>query len=138
MGRATILLVEDEPPIRELVADVLRDEGYDVLEAKDGMEAIHALDEHGPPAGDLSLIVVDMMLPGTDGLGILSHLGAPEIGPPVVAMSASGYLLSAAAAAGARAVLSKPFDLNELLRVVASHCLACDQGPAASAVGGTA
>jgi DNA-binding response OmpR family regulator len=138
MGRATILLVEDEPPIRELVADVLRDEGYDVLEAQDGVEALRALDEHSPATDDLSLVVMDIMLPSLDGLGVLRHLGAPVSGPPVVAMSASRHLLSAALAAGARAVLSKPFDLNELLRVVASQCVSYDPGSAPSVAAHTA
>jgi DNA-binding response OmpR family regulator len=138
MGQPTILLVEDEPPIRELVADVLRDEGYAVVEAQDGLEAIHALDEHSLQAGGLALVMLDMMLPGIDGLGVLGHVGVLGVELPVVAMSASRRQLGAAVAAGARAVLHKPFDLNELLAVVAGHCIPYDQGPALSAPSVTA
>ncbi len=132
MGRSTVLLVEDEPAVRELLADVLRDDGYDVLEAESGVAAVRALDEHGPPAGDLSLVVMDMMLPGMDGLDVLDHLGVPVARLPVVAMSASRTLLRAAVAAGARAGLYKPFDLNELRAVVSAYCPPRDQAAATS------
>jgi CheY-like chemotaxis protein len=125
MGRPTVLLVEDEPAIRDLVADVLHDEGYDVVEAHDGVEAIHALDEHSRQAGGLSLLLMDMMLPGMDGLGVLGHLRALGVDLPVVAMSASRQQLAIAVSAGVRAALYKPFDLNELLGAVAGHCTPC-------------
>jgi CheY-like chemotaxis protein len=139
MGRHTILVVEDEPSVRELAVDVLRDEGYDVVEAQDGVEAIRALEQRDPSAGGLSLILLDMMLPGMDGVRVLSHvrdLGACP--PPVVAMSASRRLLATALATGAQAALYKPFDLNELLRVVADHCTPCEQVPTTSAAFATA
>ena len=138
MGRPTILLVEDEPAVRELLADVLRDAGYDVVEAADGVQAIRTLEQRDPPAGGLSLVVLDIVLPGMNGLGVLGQLRTLEVGPPVVAISASRHLLSAAVDVGARAVLWKPFDLYELLRVVAGHCLPCEPGAATSATSGTA
>jgi CheY-like chemotaxis protein len=122
MGCHTILLVEDEPSIRELVADVLREQGYDVVEAQDGMEAIRALNEQCLHANPFCLIVLGMILPRMDGLGVLGHLTALRLYLPVVAMSASPGLLAAAVAAGARAVLYKPFDLNELLGAVSGCC----------------
>jgi two-component system, chemotaxis family, chemotaxis protein CheY len=135
MGRPTVLLVEDEPAVRELVADVLGDKGYDVVEAQSGVEAIRTLDEHRPQPGELSLIVLDMMLPGMDGLEVLGHMDSLGVSVPVVATSVSRALLAAAADAGACAVLRKPFDLNELLEVVAGHCTPCDQAPTSAAVG---
>jgi two-component system cell cycle sensor histidine kinase/response regulator CckA len=118
MARQTILLVDDEPPIRELAADVLREEGYVVLEAQNGLEAVRYIERHGLPAGDLSLVLLDMMLPILDGLGVLQHVSAQRGGLPVIAMSASAQHLAEAEAAGARATLAKPFDLDALLEIV--------------------
>jgi DNA-binding response OmpR family regulator len=133
MGQPIVLLVEDERSIRELVADVLRDEGYAVVEAQDGVEAIHALDEYSLQACGLALVVMDMMLPGTDGLAVLDYLGELRGDLPVVAMSASRRQLAAAVGAGACAVLYKPFDLDELIGVVAGHCAPCNHAPATRA-----
>src|SRR5918912_3817289 len=108
MARHTILLVDDEPPVRELAADVLRDEGYAVLEAENGLEAVRCIEQFRPPHGDLCLVLLDMMLPVLDGLGVLQHLTAHRDGLPVVAMSASAQHLAQAEAAGARAILAKP------------------------------
>jgi len=129
MCRQTVLVVEDEPSIRELVTDILRAEGYDVVEAQDGMEAVRVLDQHRPQAGGLALMVLGMMMPGMDGLGVLGHLCAVGVCLPVVAMSASRSLLAAAVAAGASAVLYKPFDLNALRGAVAVHCTPCEHAP---------
>ncbi len=120
MGQQTILLVEDQPSLRGLTADLLRDEGYRVVEARDGVEAIQVLDRQ-QPATRFSLILLDVMLPVVDGLGVLDHLTALGASPPVVAMSASPSRLAAAQAAGAQATIPKPFDLDELLDVVARY-----------------
>ena len=79
------------------------------------------------------MVVMDMMLPGLDGLGVLGHVGALGVDLPVVAMSASRRQLAAAMGAGARAVLYKPFDLKDLLDVVADHCTSCERVPTTSA-----
>src|SRR5256885_5945283 len=83
----TVLLVEDEPPVRELVAELLREEGYEVREARDGVEAIRTLDESLLPSGRACLILLDMMLPRVDGVGVLRHLAERGAHVPVVAMS---------------------------------------------------
>ena len=121
-GPHTVLVVEDEPPVRELVTDFLRGEGYEVAEASDGAEAIRALATYRPPTGHFCGVLLDMMLPRVDGVGVLLHLAESGVATPVVAMSASGEHLVAAAAAGAKATLAKPFDLDHLLAVVARYC----------------
>ena len=126
MEHHTILVVEDEPCVRELAVEVLREEGYDVVEAKDGVEAICALEQHDPPSGRLSLILLDMMLPGVDGLQVLGHLGTLGVSLPVVAVSASRSQLAAALDAGARAALHKPFDLHKFVGTITRHCAARD------------
>jgi CheY-like chemotaxis protein len=123
MGRHTILLVEDEPAVRELTADILRDEGYDVVEARDGLEALQVIDEHVPFSEHAAVVLLDLMLPKVSGLQVLTHLRQTNDGAtPVVAMSASGAHLSQAAMAGANATLAKPFDLSSLLDVIARYC----------------
>lgn len=118
----TVLVVEDEFPIRHLISDLLRDEGYHVLEARDGAEAIHQIEEHLPPNGKLCIVVLDMMIPRVDGVGVLEHLAARGALIPVVAMSASSQHLRVAEEHGAQAILPKPFELEALLAVVARNC----------------
>jgi CheY-like chemotaxis protein len=116
-----VLVVEDEPTVRELVKEVLRDEGVQVEEARDGAEAIRALDERSP-AVPLCAVLLDMMLPRVDGVRVLQHLAKRHADVPVVAMSASSEHLALAAAAGARTTVAKPFDLDRLLGAVTCYC----------------
>jgi two-component system response regulator MprA len=117
----TVLVVEDEPAVRALVADLLRDEGYQVEEARDGAEAIQRLESHQRRAGHLCAVLLDMMLPRVDGMSVLRHLAAVGDEVPIVAMSASREHLAAAVAAGARAAVPKPFDLDWLLAAMHRH-----------------
>src|SRR5947209_7482999 len=118
----TVLLVEDEPAVRDLVADFLREEGYEVEEARDGAEAIRSLDVHHHRANHLCAVLLDMMLPRVDGVGVLRHLATVGAAVPVVAMSASREHLTAALAAGARTTVPKPFDLDRLLSAMHTNC----------------
>ena len=117
-----VLVVEDEPAVRELVADLLRDEGYLVEEARDGAEAIRRLDAHQRRANHLCAVLLDMMLPRVDGVSVLRHLATAGAEVPVVAMSASREHRTAALAAGARTAVPKPFDLDRLLSAMHSNC----------------
>jgi CheY-like chemotaxis protein len=118
----TVLLVEDEPCLREMVSEFLQFEGYHVLEARDGTQAVQILNEHRPPPESLCMVLLDMMMPRLDGIDVLHHLASLGEYVPVVAMSANRQLLAEAAAAGATATLPKPFDLDRLSRVVAHNC----------------
>ena len=120
--RGTVLLVEDEPAIRELVVMFLQDEGFEVQQAQDGEEAIHALDQNRPPAEHPCLVLLDMMLPKASGEDVLHHLAEKGAYIPVIAMSASRQKLEVATQAGAQAILPKPFDLNRLRQVVDRCC----------------
>jgi two-component system, NtrC family, response regulator HydG len=117
-----VLLVEDEPSLREMVSEFLQYEGYQVLEARDGKQAVQILNERLPPPEYLCMVLLDMMMPRLDGMDVLHHLANLGEYVPVVAMSANRELLAEAAAAGARATLPKPFDLDRLARVVARNC----------------
>ncbi|HEY7063474.1 MAG TPA: response regulator [Chloroflexota bacterium] len=115
---AMALIVEDEEPIRELLADTLWSEGYSTVEARDGLQAIALLDEMILPTHVPCVVVLDMMLPRASGLEVLEHLKQQAAYVPVVAMSASLPHLAAAQAAGTQATLAKPFDLNQLVAAV--------------------
>src|SRR5438094_118985 len=64
-----VLLVDDEDSLRKVMRDLLERDGYDVTEARDGVQALDQVDRVGP-----DIIVLDLNLPGLDGYGVLSHL----------------------------------------------------------------
>jgi len=109
-----ILVVDDEAPIRNLVVAVLLDEGYDVASAPAALDALAQIAERPP-----DLVLLDVMMPGMDGLEMLQRLRAdPRFAAiPVVIMSAAYTRKDRVA--GADALLPKPFDLSELIEVVA-------------------
>lgn len=118
----TLLLVEDDSTIRPLVAQLLTDEGYKVIEVDNGKKAIGVLREHRPPTDGICLVVLDMMLPEASGLEVLHALAEMGNYTPVVAMSADAQQLRRATAAGADDTLWKPFNLDELMNLVERNC----------------
>jgi two-component system nitrogen regulation response regulator NtrX len=114
-----ILIVDDEESIRRSVADILADEGYRTETAADGEEALRKIAELGP---DLALL--DVALPGDDGVRVLERLRAswPEL--PVIMMSGHGTIETAVRATklGAYDFLEKPLTYDKLLLCV-SHGL---------------
>jgi two-component system cell cycle sensor histidine kinase/response regulator CckA len=68
---ATILVVEDEPPLRTLIANALANHGYRVLQARNGSEALAVFDREG---ADIDLVVTDLMMPYVDGEELVSAL----------------------------------------------------------------
>ena len=117
-----VLVVDDEPAVRELISDALRDEGYRVLEAPDGHAATRAVNEPSPAAPCPALVLLDVRLPGIDWLQVLQQLAAPGGRVPGVVMSPSPEHLAAVQAVGADAVLPKPFELDRLVGVVDAYC----------------
>ncbi len=111
--RPLILVVEDEPSARELIADLLKVAGYDVETAADGGEALARLDD------DVDLMLLDLMLPGVDGLEVCRRLRAHETAThlPVIMLTAlaSDAQRHAGFSAGADDYLTKPFNNQELL-----------------------
>ena len=106
----TILVVDDNPHVCSLMARVLRDGGYDVLEAHDGPEALRLL----PTIPDLQLLVTDVVMPGLNGFDLASHIVA-ALNVPVLFVSA--YAHSRPEFPGP--LLEKPFSAEALLDVVA-------------------
>lgn len=112
--RPLILVVEDEPELQAVVAYVLQDEGYRVLTASDGRQAIDRAREARP-----ALVLLDMGLPVLSGEEVAAELGRlyPDP-PPVVVMSAAGTVVERARRVGAASYIAKPFDLDELTAAV--------------------
>jgi two-component system cell cycle sensor histidine kinase/response regulator CckA len=85
-GSETILLVEDEQEVRDLTSEFLRQCGYTVLEAKDGIEAIEVADKH---SGPIHLLLTDMVMPAMGGRELASRLGV--LRPDLKMIFMSGY-----------------------------------------------
>ena len=117
-ARGTVLVVDDEAPIRTVVADTLAHLGYQVLLAADGAEAL-ALAERDQP---LAAAVVDLTMPGLPGAATAAALAARR--PELAIVMTSGYSEADAnrqlAGVAVRAFLQKPFDLDELAAALAS------------------
>ena len=118
----TLLLAEDDPNIRPLVAELLTDEDYEVIQEENGSEAIRVLREHQLLVDGICLVVLDMVMPKANGLDVLRELAELGHYVPVVAMSADWQQLRRAKEAGADDTLRKPFDLERLLTVVERNC----------------
>ena len=110
-----ILVVDDEPNIRRLVADVLTVEGYEVEAVADGYAALAAIEARRPDC-----VVLDVMMPGIDGHEVLQRIRAAEHGPdlPVVMLTAAADDAQQwqAWTEGVDYFLAKPFEADELLR----------------------
>ncbi len=113
----TVLVVEDDPAIRELVSDLLADEGYAVLQAENGRQGLRLAREHTP-----SVIMVDQMLPEMTGLEVLERLHAQLSTRHIPVILVSGLAQSLRDEDhGADRVLAKPFDIDALLAQVEFH-----------------
>ena len=112
-----VLLVEDDPEIRDFVAMVLNSEGYRVTEANNGKVA---LDELG--RGLFDLILLDMRMPVLDGWGF-ARMYRASTGPhaPIVVLTAAHDAADRASQISADGYLGKPFEIDDLLTIVAQH-----------------
>lgn len=111
MSRPTILVVDDEQYIVDILSAILQLDGYGVLKARNGDEALLLARERLP-----SLILTDYMMPGLDGIQLVRQLGASAATAsiPVILMSCVTRDMSDS---GAVHFLPKPFDLDVVLRL---------------------
>src|SRR5919199_2808080 len=111
-----VLVVDDEPTLRELVAEALREAGYHVDTAANGVEALQLM--HGRPSPQA--IVLDLMMPRLDGSGFveLMRLNPRLASVPIVLVTAAYGAAQAAARIDARACVTKPFELDHLVDAV--------------------
>jgi CheY-like chemotaxis protein len=116
----TILLVEDDPDLRDSITDILTAAGRTVVQAVDGLDALEKLDRLERPC----LILLDLLMPRMDGIEFLQrlrrHPEAPEF--PVLVLSAHGHAAAREHYAGVLGTLRKPFDVSELLSWIDAHC----------------
>ncbi len=112
----TILIIDDEPAHRLMVRAVLEDAGFSLLEADNGQDGLSVLQNRTVDA-----VLLDMRMPGMDGLETLQHIQGLSIPPPVIMLTAYGSVGSAVEAmkVGAFDYLGKPTDNEELVAVVA-------------------
>ena len=118
LGR--ILVVDDEPNARTALAELLREEHFEVETAADAFKALGKVESFAP-----HLVITDLKMPGMDGIELVVKLRAMEDAPAVIVMTAFGAVDTAidAMRAGAEEYLTKPLNFDELL-VVVSRVLA--------------
>lgn len=112
METGSVLVVDDDPKILELVRAYLQRAGYAVITAVDGEDALRKIDSHRP-----NLVVLDVMLPHVDGLVLARHLRDERNNLPVLMMSARGTVGDriTGLVEGADDYLAKPFSPAELV-----------------------
>ncbi|MEA2178330.1 MAG: two-component system, NtrC family, response regulator HydG [Solirubrobacteraceae bacterium] len=115
MSETCVLVVDDEPGMRETLVEILSASGYVVSAAADGDAALAAL-RRDP----FDVVLMDIRMPGRDGVSVLQELGEPP--PHVILMTAYARAerIREGLEAHAYAVMTKPFPVPELLGLVAS------------------
>jgi CheY-like chemotaxis protein len=110
-----VLVVDDEPGMRETLVDILETVGYEVSAAGDGEQALEAVQEK-----DVDVVVMDVQMPKRDGVSVLQQLRPP---PPTIIMMTAYAIeerLRSAVDANAFAILHKPFAVGRLLSLIES------------------
>lgn len=125
-----ILVADDDPAMRSLVSDELKEEGYRVVQVSDGLEVMHCLSEVSP-----DLIITDLRMPH-GGMDVVARIKALVPKTPVILMTAFGdkETESLAYKWGASAYFNKPVRMAELKEAVKN--LLDDDGPAKTTNGG--
>lgn len=114
-----VLLAEDDAALRRLLAEVLRQDGYEVVEARDGVELLAEIDATLVARwerSDAFVVVADVHMPGFSGLDVLAVLRCAHCATPVILITAFGDAETREEAheLGAVAVFDKPFNLDDL------------------------
>ena len=114
----SILVIDDDETIREILRAILEREGYRVLEAQDGNEGLKKFTET-----PTDLVITDLIMPGKEGIETIRDLRRKFPGVKIIAVSGGGRIgpesyLKMAKGVGALRTLSKPFDRTVLLKAV--------------------
>jgi CheY-like chemotaxis protein len=117
-GMARILIIDDEPHIREALQDRLEAEGHEVVTAHDGQTAL-ALIALEAPRSPITGVILDMEMPVVHGIEVLRHLRSQYPDLPILMISATydREMFDEAMRSGANAYLTKPFDKKQLAHV---------------------
>jgi two-component system, response regulator, stage 0 sporulation protein F len=118
MGQNKVLIVDDQNGIRVLLTEVFNSEGYRTFQASNGKLALDIVSKESP-----DLVLLDMKIPGMDGLEILKHIKKMNPDIKVIMMTAYGELdmIKEATDLGALKHFTKPFDIDELRAAVNSY-----------------
>jgi CheY-like chemotaxis protein len=119
--RSAVLVVEDDPDSRDALATMLEDEGYEVMRAANGFEALRQL---GNTEARCNLILLDLMMPVMNGWDFRrKQKEAPTLASiPVVLMSAGARLAAATGDLDAAGYITKPVEMSDLLDTVRRYC----------------
>jgi two-component system response regulator (stage 0 sporulation protein F) len=111
MGEKSILVVDDQIGVRRLLVETFRDQGFEVDLAANGYEALEKLNDKAP-----DLILLDMKMPGMNGLEVLRQIKQKYPDQAVIMMTAYGELeiVNEAINLGVKECITKPFDINQL------------------------
>ena len=112
-ARPTVLVADDHAGIREMIGTLLTVEGYDVVQAANGIEVFEVLVAHQP-----DLILLDLAMPQLDGWKVMGVIREQQIHVPVIIVAATLHASEYAAELGADGALVKPFTAAEFTRVV--------------------
>lgn len=120
-----VLIVEDDPEVREMLRELLATEGFHAVAAEDGLEALHLLRTVRHRAPDAPcLVLLDLKMPRLGGNEFRrAQLGDPTVANvPIAVMSGATDLEQRAEAMGAVAMLAKPLNVDLLMAVVKRYC----------------
>ncbi len=113
MYRFTVLIVEDEPLIRMMLADALEDEGFRVVEGASASEGIAML-----ATTDVDVVITDIDMPGgLSGLDLVEYIAAYRMGLPVLVTS-GGQVEAPGELPGTATFMAKPYSLGQVLEVI--------------------
>lgn len=118
--RQTVLIVDDEDVIRDLIADVLLDRGYRVLTAANGKDAVEIVRAEKTA---IDLVVLDMLMPDMDGRRTFEQM--KDIVPGIRVLIATGFgredIAQSLLQLGVCGVVSKPFHIDDLMKLIDSN-----------------
>ena len=122
----TILVIEDEKGLLQIIEQLLTGCGYDVETAVDGLDGIRKFDE-----GRYDIVITDIRMPGVDGIGVVEHIrNSNKQSVPVIAITGTPWLLENKSF---DMILAKPFPLNQLVESIQS--LSLSPVPSQAAIG---
>lgn len=126
MEKKKVLIVDDQNGIRVLLMEVFSNEGYNTFQASNGRLALDIVRKESP-----DLVLLDMKIPGMDGLDILKHIKEIDAGIKVIMMTAYGELdmIKEATDLGALMHFTKPFDIDDLRVAVNKQLRSLVPGP---------
>ena len=109
-----ILVADDEPNLRRVLAAILTRDGYEVVAVSDGAEALERLDD------TIDVVITDLKMPKASGMEVLEHVSAAQMRAPVIMITAFGTVDSAVTAvkAGAFDYIEKPFEQEQIRQIV--------------------